>query len=575
MLRAIRVVAMAWLFAASGNALEQKMTVRIPMRDGIRLSTHVFRPPGVARQLPVLLIRTPYGKGLNLLPGYRIFIERGYAIVVQDVRGRYSSEGVFRPPLQEINDGSDTIDWVARQPWSNGRVGMMGGSYLGIAQWKAALSQNPHLRAIFPVVSGYDEYFDRFYSRGGALKWGHRLLWLAENLRAPSHRAEVFERYVMHLPPRTADRAATGQRIDFWQDTLDHPAYDDYWRNRSTRARLRDVKAAAFILTGWYDNFAQSDLEVFSELSRISGIHRIVVGPWPHSMSVPFPGVSFGAESGAPVRRYQFEWFDHWVKTAKPTSEIASRPVRIFVMGANQWRDENEWPLQRTQYTPFYLSSRDGAATLKGDGVLAPAPRRADRDDFIYDPRNPVPTRGGAVCCNPAVFPWGPIDQRPVESRQDVLVYTGPALRENLEVTGTVRAILYVSTSATDTDFTAKLVDVFPDGNARNLTDGILRLRYRNRLETPELGKPGEIYRITIDAGVTSNVFLAGHRIRVEISSSNFPRFDRNPNTGRAIADETELRVAKQTVYHGPQYPSHILLPVIPESAVTRTRIGK
>jgi len=565
-------VALALLLVLPVFARERQATVWVPMRDGVRLSTHVFRPAGVARQLPVLLIRTPYGKGNRLLPGYRVFIENGYAVVVQDVRGRYASEGVFRPLTQEENDGDDTLTWIARRPWSNGRVGMLGGSYVGIVQWKAALSRNPALKAIFPVVSGYDEYLDRFYSRGGALKLGHRLLWIAENLRSPAIPRVDFRQIVSHLPVRTSDRFTAGRRVDFWQEAVSHPSYDDFWRARSTRARLDNVQVPVFSVTGWYDNFAQSDLEAFTELSRRSPAHRIVVGPWGHSMSIPFPGISYGPHSYAPVRQYQLEWFNQWVKSPAHGSETLHPPVRIFVMGANIWRDELEWPLRRTRYTPFYLTSRSGAATLTGDGSLTSTAGRADRDEFTYDPRNPVPTRGGAVCCNPKIFPWGPMDQRDVESRPDVLVYTTPPLKEDLEVTGVVRTILFVSTNVPDTDFTAKLVDVFPNGHARNLTDGILRLRYRNSLERPELAKPGEVYRITIDTGVTSNVFLAGHRLRLEVSSSNFPRFDRNPNSGALIADETELRPARQTVYHGRQYPSHVLLPVIPETTSVRSR---
>jgi putative CocE/NonD family hydrolase len=241
--------------------------------------------------------------------------------------------------------------------------------------------------------------------------------------------------------------------------------------------------------------------------------------------------------------------------------------LRIFVMGINQWRDEQEWPLARTRSEPFYLSS---------SGALASEPpSEAPPDHYTDDPRNPTPTHGGAVCCNPSIFPWGPMDQRPIEKRSDVLVYTGPVLKRDVEVTGPIRLELYASTSARDTDFTAKLVDVFPSGEARNLTDGILRLRYRNGLDHPTLAKPGEIYDLSIDSGVTSNVFLAGHRIRLEVASSNFPRFDRNPNTGTSIADETSLRTASQTIYHDRKRPSALILPVVPGlTSFASTRYG-
>jgi len=250
---------------------------------------------------------------------------------------------------------------------------------------------------------------------------------------------------------------------------------------------------------------------------------------------------------------------------SRESALIASPPVRIFVMGINEWREEREWPLSRARPTPFYLTAKKAANGLDGGGELSKnPPRREAPDQFVFDPRNPAPTRGGAVCCNPKVFAWGPMDQRPVERRQDVLVYTSAVLKKDVEVTGPIRVMLYASTSARDTDFTAKLVDVFPDGAARNLTDGILRMRYRESLAKPVLATPGETYQISVDAGVTSNVFLKGHRIRLELSSSNFPRFDRNPNTGRALAAETELRKASQTVYHDRERASYLLLPIVP-----------
>jgi uncharacterized protein len=344
---------------------------------------------------------------------------------------------------------------------------------------------------------------------------------------------------------------------------------------------------------GWYDNFVESDLEAFSALhkhGRLDDKHRIMIGPWAHNMSTPFLGVNYGDDSSSPIRSYQIEWFDHWLKgapeEARPFSpeawhavraEVDEAPVHIFVMGVNRWRDEPDWPLARARNTSLYLASDGASNALSGDGVLQSKPGRGNTmsDQFTYDPRNPVPTRGGAVCCDPKIFAWGPMDQRPVENRQDVLVYTSAPLKQDLEVTGPIRVVLYASTSAADTDFTAKLVDVFPNGEARNLTDGILRIRYRHGLDKPELAEPGEVYPLSIDAGVTSNVFLAGHSIRVEISSSNFPRFDRNPNTGRAFADETTLKKAQQVIYHSRQYPSHIVLPVIPSSEAGPEKVAR
>jgi uncharacterized protein len=596
---AVLFVCAGILGATSAPAPYAKLLhVRVAMRDQVPLDTNVFHPAGNAR-FPTVLVRTPYGKGPDLPAGYQSFINHGYAVVTQDVRGRYGSGGVFDVLNQEGPDGYDTLNWIAAQPWSDGKVGMIGGSYLGIAQWQVALLNNPHLKAIFPVVSGSDEYLDRYYSPGGALKLGHRLLWMSLNLTPPGVAKPKFTDYIYHLPLRTADRSATRRTLSFYQNILNHPTYDSFWKDLSVRENIDRVHVPVFAVGGWYDNFAESDLEAFTALHKLYGRlddkHRIMIGPWAHNMSTPFQGVNYGDDSSSPIRSYQIEWFDHWLKGApedarrfSPESwhavraEVDEAPVHIFVMGVNRWRDEPDWPLARARNTPLYLANERAANSVSGGGVLQWKPERAKKpdlpdsvtDSFTYDPRNPVPTLGGAVCCDPKIFPWGPIDQRPVEKRKDVLVYTSAPLKQDLEVTGPIRVTLYASTSALDTDFTAKLVDVFPNGEARNLTDGILRLRYRNGLEKADLAEPGKVYPMVIDAGVTSNVFLAGHAIRVEISSSNFPRFDRNANTGRAFADDTALKKAQQTIYHSRQYPSHVLLPVIPPAESEARRLG-
>jgi putative CocE/NonD family hydrolase len=567
--------------------------LRVAMRDNVRLDANVFYPAPAGTtvgRFPTVLVRTPYGKGVDLPAGYQSFINHGYAVVMEDVRGRYGSGGTFDVLNQEGPDGYDTLNWIAAQPWSDGKVGMIGGSYLGIAQWRVALLNNPHLKAIFPVVSGSDEYLDRYYSQGGAIKLGHRLLWMSQNLTAPGTAKPKFADYIYHLPLRTVDRSATRRPLAFYQTILNHPSYDSFWKNLSVRENIERVHVPVFSVGGWYDNFAESDLEAFAALHKLYGRlddkHRIMIGPWAHNMSTPFPGVNYGDDSSSPIRSYQIEWFDHWLKGAPEDAqrfspekwhavraEVDEAPVHIFVMGVNRWRDEPDWPLARARPTALYFASERAANSLSGGGVLQwkPSTDSLTADSFIYDPRNPVPTLGGAVCCDPKIFPWGPIDQRPVEKRKDVLVYTSAPLKQDLEVTGPIRVVLYASTSALDTDFTAKLADVFPNGESRNLTDGILRVRYRDGLEKAELAEPGKIYPLVIDAGVTSNVFLAGHSIRVEISSSNFPRFDRNPNTGRAVADETTLKKAQQTVYHSRRYPSHVLLPVIHENDARRS----
>ena len=567
-LTAAVAVGLATLATAAQKAELKQFHVPVRMRDGVTLYANVFLPgPEIAPRVrvPAILVRTPYGKWDELSANYQALVDHGYAVVVEDVRGRYESDGTFQPLTQEPADGSDTIDWIARQPWSDGKVGMAGGSYLGIAQWKAALAGNPHLKAIFPVVSGNDDYRDRFYSPGGAAKLGNRLEWMSENLNVFGYHPD-FTRFIWHLPLLTADVAATGRESEMYQQALAHPAFDGFWQAISTREHLDKIRVPVFAVGGWYDNFVESDLDAFSALHKSSGLNRVLVGPWPHNMSIKFPGVDFGPDSSAPIRALEIEWFDQWLM-GKDTPLVSQPPVKVFLMGANRWIEAREWPPEGARAHDFYLQSAGNANTLAGDGALAEGPLqrmpRQSADRFVFDPRNPAPTRGGAVCCNPRIFPWGPMDQRPVEERRDVLVYSTPPLRHDVEIMGPVKAVLYVSTSVRDTDFTAKLVDVFPDGTARNLTDGILRLRYRNSLEQAEPAQPGQIYQVTVDAGVTGNVFLKGHRIRLEISSSNFPRFDRNPNTGTAVARETRLLKASQTLYHDRKHPSRLVLLVM------------
>jgi putative CocE/NonD family hydrolase len=531
----------------------KELHVPIPMRDGVRLSANIFLPPDHAR-IPAILVRTPYGKGADITPNYQAFVEHGYAVVVEDVRGRYESEGSFQPLHQEPADGDDTLNWIAHRSWSNGNIGMMGGSYGGIVQWKAALLDNPHLKAIFPVVSGYDDYRDRFYSTGGAFKLGNRLEWMAENLKAPGFQPD-FSKFTLHLPLRTADVVSTGAASSMYREVMEHPAFDAFWRAISTKEQLSKIRVPVFAVGGWYDNFAESDLEAYAALHKSSGLNRILIGPWPHNMSVKFADIDFGADSQVAVRALQFEWFDQWLM-GKDSPLLSAPPVKVFLMGANRWIEDREWPPAHSRQRKLYLAAR-GALAGKPPSHAAP-------DRYVYDPRDPVPTRGGPVCCNPSVFPWGPMDQRPVEQRPDVLVYSTAPLKQDTTAAGPVKVILWVSTSSTDTDFTAKLVDVSPDGYARNLTDGILRLRYRNALDKPELANPGQLYQVTVDAGVTGNVFLKGHRIRIEISSSNFPRFDRNANTGGPVTGETRLVPATETVYHDSDHPSCLSLTVIP-----------
>ena len=545
------------------------LDVQVPMRDGIHLATDVFLPKAAGRW-PAVLVRTPYNRKSSASASYRYFVRRGYAVVIQDVRGRFQSQGIFESAMQEGPDGNDTISWIAEQPWSNGRVAMAGSSYLGLAQWWAALQDNPHLDAISPMSSGDDEYLDRYYSSGGALKLAHRLVWLVQNVAPKSQARTAFRSYIDHLPVRTVDAQAVGVPLLLWRGALNHPSYDSYWQTRSVREEIRRVTIPVLSFGGWFDNYAESDLDAFSRLSLEHVPVETWIGPWAHNPGLKFATRDFGSDASLPIRLKQGDWFDRWLSKSPAGHERTAEPqLHIFVMGPNVWREEHAWPLERTRYTPLYLTSRGKANSASGDGGLRwAAVQKSHPDQFVYDPRDPAPTAGGAVCCDPKTMPPGPLDQQAVEKRKDVLVYTSPPLTQAMEVTGDVRVILYVATSANDTDFTAKLVDVQPDGQALMVTDGIQRLRYRLSLHHPVFVKRNGSYQISIDAGVTSYVFFPGHRFRLEVSSSNFPRFDRNLNSAGPNADQTKAVKARQTVLHDERYPSAIILPVIPGDSV-------
>jgi hypothetical protein len=394
-------------------------------------------------------------------------------------------------------------------------------------------------------------------------------MWLPPEL----HLSTLFQ----HLPLITSDEAA-GRRIQHWQDWVSHPSYDDYWRGMlPIEEHYSKVQTSSYSMAGWFDVFLQGSLNNFMGVTKHGKTaearrsQKIIVGPWIHFLGMlgtqsKTGDIDFGPNSLIDLRAEEARWFDYWLKDID--NGIADEPrVRVFVMGANRWREADEWPIPGTQYTPYYLHSRGKANSLLGDGLVDTSqPDQETPDGYVYDPAHPVPTIGGSTCCVEESLPvsMGPRDQRPSEYRSDVLVYTGPALDEDVEVVGPVKAVLYASSSATDTDFTAKLVDVFPNGYAMNVAQGIIRARYRDSWEEPTLLEPGKTYKYEIDLWSTGNCFLRGHRIRLEISSSNFPQFDRNPNTGNPFGQDAEMQVAHQTVYHDADHPSHVLLPIIP-----------
>ncbi len=534
-----------------------EMDVKVPMSDGVLLSTNIYRPdaPG---QFPVILIRTPYGNGGENNGGGHFFARRGYAAVIQDTRGRFESEGEFNPFFHEAQDGYDAQEWAGTQPWSNGKIGTMGGSYVGYTQWMPAPMANKHLVAMFPVVALAD--FHEMLYVNGAFQLTLSGNWAIEMAASPEERESLSKqdnlKLLMHLPLMTLDEKAIGREVSFLRRWLVHPDYDDYWKPTSIRDRYEDIQIPIYSIGGWYDLFSRDNLIEFNGVRDSTKNYHLIMDPRTHG-GVRENGkvgeIEFGKDVMFSTRELQLRWFDYWLKGIDTGIKDAP-PLKIFVMGENVWRDEQEWPLARTQFTKYYFHSKGEANTLFGDGGLTTEPSEDEPpDSYVYDPDDPVPT-----------MPMGPHDQRKVEERKDVLVYTGPELTEDVEVTGPISVELYAETTAKDTDFTAKLVDVYPDGRAINLCDGIIRGRYRESNKEPKLLEPGKIYKYTIDVWVTSNVFKKGHRMRVEISSSNFPHFDRNTNTGNTFAQDTEVISATQKIYHDADHPSHILLPIIP-----------
>lgn len=554
------------LFAANlPYEVESRAEVKIPMRDGVELAANVFLPKAEGK-FPVILARTPYGKGKPEGGAGRVWASRGFAFVSQDCRGKGTSGGQWVPFVHDRKDGEDTHRWILKQPWCNGKIGTTGGSYLGYTQWISAPGAGDFLKAMFTIVPLVDVYDDLAYA-GGAYQLQVMMGWGSGTAGSIATRTWKREDWLRALPLCTWDKAI-GQTVPYLREWVAHPRFDDYWKPSSLRGRRKDITSPIYTACGWYDLYAKS---VFDHVNAVRKSSRskearkhqhLLVGPWPHGINRDrkVGDMDFGEGSLIKLDEIQAKWFDHWLKGERTDVE-AWPPFRMFVMGRNQWRDEQEWPLRRTRYVPHYFHSSGSANSLKGDGRLsATKPAREPADKFVYDPDDPVPTAGG---CNLGGVA-DPRDQTAVEQRNDVLVFTSEPLKNELETTGPIKVVLYAASTAKDTDWTGKLVDVWPDGRAINFCDGILRARCRESADKPTLIEPGKVYRYEIDLWVTSNVFLPGHRIRVEISSSNFPRFDRNPNTGHPFGADAERQKATQTIYHDAAHPSHILLPVIP-----------
>jgi putative CocE/NonD family hydrolase len=542
--------------------------VKAKMRDGVTLVADVHRPAAEGR-FPTLLQRTPYDRREEKTDAHDL-AEAGYVVIVQDVRGRYGSEGEFEPFRHEAMDGYDSVEWAAALPYSDGRVGMMGGSYVGATQMLAAMAKPPHLVAIAPTVTA-SEYYEGWTYQGGALMQWFTSSWASllavdtlerkavKGLRPQDWvKGDPVESYPLMQPPPVAELAP------YFHDWVSHETDDDFWRPVKVSDHYGDMSVKALHTGGWHDIFLKGTILNYLGLRASAATEearrgqRLLLGPWAHAPTSPegkVGDVVFGTQAAEPGTPRA--WFDYALKGV--ANEYASgAPVRIFVMGENAWRDENEFPPARARATRYYLHGG------KGPGTLSPeAPGRLPPQGYEYDPADPVPTQGGRLCCGD-FLPRGPRDQRPLEGRPDVLVFSTPPLERDVEVTGFVSLELWAASDAVDTDFTAILADVEPDGYARYLADGIVRARYRNSTRAAEPIVPGRVYKYALDLWATSNLFKAGHRVRLYVSSSNFPRFDRNHNTGEPILGAIRSVKAHQTIYHDGEHPSALVLPIVP-----------
>jgi len=540
---------------------------RVPTRDGIALSADVYLPVGRG-PLPTIVQWTPYESTRERFIAWGVwFAQRGYAAVVVDCRGRYESGGVFTAWEKDGVDAHDTLTWAADQEWCNGRIGTWGRSYGGLVQWQLAHLGHPNLRCIAPQVIHDDYFWDGYFTGGAfqlALTLGAAALWTSalSVITGPSAADLVLnDRVLSHLPLIDLDAVTIGRKVDYWRLWWEHQSNDEYWHR--FRHRPEAVTVPIFQQGGWFDPYSGSHLRSFAAIGdRVS--NRVMIGPWSHEEEVEsFRGDVDLSAALTVIRDHELVFYDRYLKEADNDWEERD-PAEIFVLGANLWFGEKEWPLPGTAFTPWHL---------RAGGALSEEPPRGDEpaDRYDYDPADPVPTIGGVnsvlTMTQGAQTPVrpGPIDQRVLEARDDVLVYTSEKLHHDLTVIGPVEMVLYAASSARDTDFIVRLCDVHPDGRSIFITEGILRARYRNSNEgdSTELLEPGEVAEYRIRCYPMANRFRKGHRIRLDVTSSSFPRFSRNLNTGDDVGTGTRMQVAHQTVLHTAAYPSHVVLPVV------------
>ncbi|MFF2480841.1 CocE/NonD family hydrolase [Paenibacillus sp. NPDC058071] len=567
--------------------IETERNVPVPMRDGVTLFADIYRPKQ-GGPYPVLLIRTPYNKEDAQTMNYAHpswYARHGYIVVAQDTRGRWSSEGAFSPYVNEGEDGFDTIAWAAKLPGALPKVGTYGFSYVGAAQWLAAAERPPELACIAPGMIGSDAYQGRSYRNGAfalalSLSWA---LFVAQDTALRQKRADWTAELGAHYAgihslyrrlPLTALPESAIEAAPFYLESLRHPERDSYWASQSLGSLYSSIQVPALHLGGWYDVFVDGTIDNFNGVRREGGSPEarenqyLLIQPWFHMPWSQYVGeLDFGSEAANRIDELQLEWFDYWLKGKRDGNRFATQPaVSYFEMGSNRWRSSESWPIPETKPTPYYLRSVSRANSVNGDGHLSPEPPPGTEpaDVYVYHPSIAVPALGGRSGAVPELTPMGPKNQLPIEVRNDVLVYTSERLEQELAIAGEVEIELFAATSAEDTDFVAKLVDVYPDGRAYNVAEGIIRASFRNGLDRREAVPKGEVVRYRFSLGPTAHAFLPGHAVRLHITSSLFPTFDRNPNSLVPLGEATEADfvTATQTIHHGNIYPSRLWLPV-------------
>ncbi len=560
------LVAAAWAMADDAQQVSRE-TISVPMRDGVMLATDVYRQPSVERA-PVLLMRTPYNKDRAQTVAER-YAAAGYVAVVQDCRGRFQSDGDFIPYNNEGQDGYDAIEWLGRQSWCNGRIGMWGSSYVGATQWQAAAERPPGLVTIAPTAT-WSSFYRNLYL-GGALRISLITNWAAGNSQKPDDATVTIDwrRTLLHLPLSEVDREI-GWPIPWLQGLLTHPRLDGYWKRVELTDEIVDLELPMQHVVGYYDFFSRESVSNFVRMHQHARDpqtrrrQQLILGPWDHGSigRAKVGDVDFGEHAVMDAAGENLKWFDRFLKDEGATTGDVEVPVKYFSMGDNVWRESATWPPQGFESTAFYLHSYGHANTAGGDGTLDQTPAKESElaDSFRADPKDPTPACPVTEARPVVAATWAPVDQRPIEDRDDVLVYTSAAFTQPLTFAGNAQAKLFVSADTPDADWVVKLIDVHPDGFAQNLAVGILRGSFRDSELHPTPLEPHKVYEVTIDLGPVAAQIGRGHRLRVDICGAYFPLFDRNPNTAEGPFGKNSA-VATEHVYHDRARLSRILLP--------------